>query len=73
MKLVYLATGLPVKIGDKVRTSREADCTVSFFREPHKPSSEGHVTVLFEGDPRQSAEYYVSIIGAKWVDREDRA
>lgn len=69
MKLVYSATREPVKIGDRVTTERGLDCEVGYFRPPHKPSSSGYVTVLVDG---QQQEYYVSVIGAEWIEREDR-
>lgn len=65
MKLVYKKTGEPVKVGDPVEVNGVAT-TVSYFREPHKPSSEGKVSL------ESGAEYYVSIIGAEWIGREDR-
>jgi hypothetical protein len=71
MKLVYKATGKEVKIGDVVTTSKGEKCIVTYFRPPHKPSSSGKVTVKFEGDTF-GMEYYVSVIGAEWVEREDR-
>ena len=65
MKLVYKKTGEPVKVGDPVEVSG-VSTTVSYFREPHKPASEGKVSLA------SGAEYYVSVIGAEWIDREDR-
>lgn len=69
MRLVYTKTGKPVNVGDRV-TVRNEICTVDYFREPHKPSSEGKVTVRLTEDMRR--EYYVSVIGAEWIEREDR-
>lgn len=75
MKLVYKATGLPVALGDLVTLGDAKEwMRVASFRRPHKPSSQGHVTVE-PLNPRWIAdrrEYYVSIIGAEWIDREDR-
>lgn len=69
MKLIYEKTGQEVKVGDKVETFRGETVEVSFFRPPHKPSSEGHVSVKRDGGTR---EFYVSVIGAEWIDRTDR-
>lgn len=71
MRLVYKATGEEVKVGDVVTTFRGKKCEVKYFREPHKPSSEGKVTVKEEGSSF-CMEYYVSVIGAEWIEREDR-
>ena len=71
MKLVYKDSGNPVAVGDIVKTSRGDEVQVTYFRPPHKPSSEGKVSVK-HGDSG-SIEYYVSVIGAHWIEREDRA
>lgn len=73
MKLVYtvIEGQREVAIGDVVSLDGES-YTVGYFRQPHKPSSEGKVTIHRDGDPRMAREYYVSVIGAKWIDREDR-
>lgn len=71
MRLIYEATGLPVALGDAI-TLHGSRYTVGYFRSPHKPSSEGKVVLHHLGNPRASAEFYVSIIGAKWIEREDR-
>jgi len=65
MKLVYKKTGEPVKVGDPVEVGGVASA-VSYFREPHKPASEGKVSLA------SGAECYVSVIGAEWIEREDR-
>jgi hypothetical protein len=72
MKLVYKATGKPVEIGDRVDI-RNCTNVVAYFRQPHKPDSEGKVTLRMpgEGEPL-GREYYVSVIGAEWIEREDR-
>lgn len=66
MKLVYKTTGEPVKVGDPVEIKGVGMTTVEYFREPHKPDSEGRVSLA------SGAEYYVSVIGAEWIEREDR-
>jgi hypothetical protein len=70
MRLIYTASGELVKVGDQVMVGAEL-YVVLYFREPHKPSSSGKATVSLVGYSQQS-EYYVSVIGAEWVDREDR-
>lgn len=73
MKLVYKATGKPVAIGDRVEL-RGQPFVVTYFREPHKPASEGKVTLRVpEAQEPSGTEFYVSIIGAEWIEREDRA
>lgn len=72
MRLIYIKTGEEVVIGDQV-TLRDGEVVrVAYFRPPHKASSSGKVSVEgLLGGPQ--SEYYVSVIGAEWVDREDRA
>lgn len=73
MKLVYKTTGLPVAIADDVIIDAPPRrYVVAHFVQPHKPSSEGLVTVYPKGNPRAAEEFYVSLIGAEWIEREDR-
>jgi hypothetical protein len=68
--LIYESTGKEVSIGDLVKTSDGETVKVVNFIFPHKPSSSGFVYVEnLDGCPR---EYYVSVIGAKWINRTDR-
>ena len=69
MRLVYNGTNDEVKVGDEVSMRDGEDVTISYFREPHKAASSGKVTVETADGPR---EYYVSGIGAGWVEREDQ-
>lgn len=71
MRLVYEETGKEVKVGDKAVTFRGEPVEVTYFREPHKASSSGKVSVKREG-ASMSMEYYVGVIGAEWIEREDR-
>lgn len=73
MRLVYTATQAEVKVGDIVELDGEKQ-KVHYFRQPHKPASEGKVTVAPLSRPRtvNMREYYVSVIGAEWIEREDR-
>ena len=69
MKLVYNWSNESVKIGDRVKLSDGTWVEVHYFRPPHKPSSQGKVSVKQGGSTR---EYYVSVIGATWIEREDQ-
>lgn len=79
MRLVYTneayvpdeLKGKEVHVGDKARTFRGEPCVVTYFRLPHKSSSSGKVTVCF-GNEDIGSEYYVGVIGAKWIEREDQ-
>lgn len=71
MKLIHKHTGLEAKIGDVVRFPKDArPCRILYFKKPHKPASEGHVTVAdWNG---QTHERYCGVFGLEWIDREDR-
>jgi hypothetical protein len=69
MRLVYKETGKEVKVGDVVDGFRGRYKVLS-FNEPHKASSEGKVYV--EENDGFKRECYVSVIGAEWIEREDR-
>jgi len=80
MKLIYTEdketkrSGDLVEVGDKILFADvDADevVTVSFFRPPHKPSSSGKVSVKY--DDGSTTEVYVGVIGAEWIEREDRS
>jgi len=77
MKLVYIKTGNEVKVGDIVETGKGEEVVVEYFAEPHKPSSSGKVSVKpnrkqGEDEVIFSREFFVSIIDAEWIEREDR-
>ena len=66
MKLIYNDTGIEVKKGDQVITNpREEKATVISFSPPHKPSASGKVYIELENGSKR--EYYVGVIGAKWI------
>ena len=78
MKLIYTKSfGTEIKAGDEVKRgdqvlTRSGDLvTVAYFAKPHKPNSEGKVS-LREPNSEWDREYYVSVIDAEWTDREDR-
>ena len=70
MNLIYTESRERVRIGDIVDLGKGEMVEVKYFREPHKPSSQGKVSVETVNSAYQR-EYYVSVIGAEWVDRED--
>ena len=72
MKLTYDKTGEEVKAGDIVHLRDNAPYVVHSFNKPHKPSSEGKVSVRAMTETGFFREFYVSVIGASWIDREDR-
>lgn len=69
MRLVYQQSRRAVKIGDRIELNN-GPVTVDYFVKPHKPASEGRVSVKTEQGGL--CEYYVSIIGARWIEREDQ-
>ena len=71
MELVYKETGLPVNTGDVVTLSGGQVVEVTYFRKPHKPESQGKVSVARDKDDC-GMEYYVNVIGAHWINREDQ-
>lgn len=78
MKLIYkksfgteIKAGDEVKRGDQVLLRDGTLVTVAYFVKPHKPNSEGKVSVREPGS-EWDREYYVSVIDAEWIDREDR-
>lgn len=71
MKLVYTKTQVEVKVGDIITEDDGTQLKVEHFRQPHKPSSSGKVTVSCEGENYQM-EYFVGVIGAEWIEREDQ-
>ena len=77
MRLVYKEhnghnkPGTQVAIGDRVCIGlTHARHKVTYFAKPHKPSSSGKVTVVNASG--QESEFYVSVIGAEWIEREDQ-
>jgi hypothetical protein len=73
MKLINSETGNEVKVGDAVTTFRDEDGTVTDVEEPRKPSSTGRVYVKFTyPNASLTKEFFPSVIGAEWVEREDR-
>jgi len=72
MRLVYEASGKEVQVGDVVHLDSGA-YTVWHFDKPHKPASSGKVFIRpISNENGFSHEYYVGVIGAVWIEREDR-
>ncbi len=71
MRLVYKKSGREVAVGQQVRLDDGVVFEVTHFKPPHKPSSSGKVSVRRIGE-KTSSEYYVHVIGAEWIEREDR-
>lgn len=71
MRLVYKGTDKEVQVGDITPTVKGEMVEVTYFREPHKSTSEGKISVKSK-DAEWSREFYVSVIGAEWIEREDR-
>lgn len=70
--LVYEASNKPVQVGDLATTFRGEKVEVVSFALPHKPSSSGKVCVRSMTRQAWTSEYFVSVIGAKWINRSDR-
>ena len=70
-RLIYVATGELVKRGDTAQL-RNGPHTVGHFAPPHKANSEGKVAMHAGADDLHGREYFVRVIGAKWVGREDQ-
>lgn len=71
MRLVYDKTGIEVKTGDVVHLRDNAPHFVVAFNKPHKPASSGKVFVRQMSEEGYGMEYFVSVIGATWIERED--
>ena len=75
MRLVYNFGGAEVQIGDKCVLRDNEEVEVVGIQEPHKPESTGRVHVIPAGtdaDDGMPMSYFPSVIGAKWIEREDR-
>ncbi len=71
MRLVYEGTGIDVRVGD-VRTLDDGrKVKVLNVVQPRTPASTGRVGVRNE-QTGGTSEYFPNVIGAEWVEREDR-
>ena len=71
MRLVYEESGdAPVKCGDTVHVDNTPYYVMSITK-PHKPSSTGRVLCKSMTEEGWICEWFPSVIGAKWIERED--
>jgi hypothetical protein len=71
MRLIYTKTGQEVRMGDTVHVDN-TPYFVWMFQVPHKPSSSGKVFLRSMDEMHRGTEYYVGVIGAEWIEREDQ-
>lgn len=71
MQLVYECNNKPVQSGDVVHV-RNVAYYIERIVEPHKPSSTGRVWCRSMDEGKYFNEWFPSVIGAKWIDREDQ-
>ena len=75
MKLVYEASGDPVKVGDRIEKGGEV-WVVDSIQEPHHAGSTGRVYVSLPNpnEPKNAGTrgFFPGVIGAVWIEREDR-
>jgi hypothetical protein len=65
-KLVYIKTGLPVRVGDITETFRGQPVKVLGWALPLTPESTGRVTIAGEAG---AADFYPSVIDAEWREQ----
>ena len=70
MKLVYKESGKEVQVGDVVILKDGTTALIDSFSKPHKPASSGLVYITT--DTESQVSYYVGVIDAEWIEREDR-
>ena len=74
MRLINKETRNEVKIGDTVETFRGEEGIVTGIDEPRKSGSTGRVYIKFEyPNAKLTREFFPGVIGAEWIEREDRA
>jgi hypothetical protein len=73
MKLVHKRSGKLAKIGDQWSYKKRKFCLLGAVL-PHKTSSEGRVCVRieFKDGTTNEQEFYCSVAGLEWIEREDR-
>lgn len=73
MRLIHKKTGETVKRGDIITLNPGKErVMVKGWCMPHKPSSTGRIYVRLEGEMNDEREYFPSVGGCEWIDREDR-
>lgn len=73
MKLIYTETKKEVEVGDEVKTFRGDMVSIKEIIKPHKSSSTGLVRIIYLVGPPIEHSVYPSVVGAEWIEREDRA
>lgn len=73
MNLIYNHNQESVEVGDIIELN-DMTVKVRYFREPHKPSSSGKISVdvLNVDGENVCREFYVGVLGARWINREDQ-
>ena len=72
MRFVYDGSdGAPVKCGDTVHVDGTPYYVMSITK-PHKPASTGRVLCKAMTEEAWVCEWFPSVIGATWIEREDR-
>jgi len=71
MKLIHKPTGNEIKEGSQILIGDNLYVTVSWCPPPHKPSSQGKMTVKYLSGQESSVKY-CSVFDCEWIDREDR-
>ena len=72
MRLVYTATQKEVAIDDRVEIHNGGFARVTGWERPRSAASTGRIYVIPENSPYEGS-YYPSVVGAEWIEREDRA
>ena len=67
MKLINKTTRKELTVGEVVHDFRDEPHILIDARHPHKPNSEGFVTLRTMCDKAFVAEYYASVIDAEWT------
>ena len=75
MELVYESSGESVQIGDLAQTGKGEVVVIQGIEKPRHSASTGRIYVTPKGvkyDGLNSRSYFPSVIGAEWINREDR-
>ena len=67
LKLISKTTGEELRVGEVVHDFRNDPHVLIDARAPHKPSSEGFVTLRSMDEKAFVAEYYAGVIDAEWT------
>lgn len=70
MKLVYEATGQPVRVGDHITLRDGMEVEVTGVEAPRHASSTGRVYVKGRRKGDWARGFFPSVIGARWVEEE---